>query len=247
MSKGRKIERMDVEPGVIAALETSGRMGSVALGEGGRLVAERRFTAPMRHSAELFGALSVLLERAALEASDISEVYISVGPGSFTGLRIAASFAKAMALANGARIVGVGTPDVIAANVADYEKKAGAEVARIGTILDAKRGRFYVAGYEKKDGGLVKVLEDSVMTAGQFLEATEPGRGPVWLLGEGLVYYKDKFACEGIHFLPEEYWNPRASNVHALGWAKAQRGEYEEAVSLIPRYLLRPDVRVRGR
>jgi tRNA threonylcarbamoyladenosine biosynthesis protein TsaB len=246
MRKGRKIDRTDGGPGVIVALETSGRLGSVALGEGGRLVAERSFTAPMRHSAELFGAISVVLEGAALGPSDISEVYISVGPGSFTGLRIAASFAKAMALANGARIVGVGTLDVIAANVGDYEEDSRTEFGRVGTILDAKRGQFYVALYEKKERGLVKVLEDSVMTAARYLEAIKPEEGRVWLLGEGLVYYRDKFACEGVDFLPRQYWYPRASKVHLLGWAKARRGEYEEAMSFSPRYLMRPDVRVKG-
>ncbi len=245
MSKGHETAGRASGSAVIAALETSGRMGSVALAEGGRLMAERGFTAPMRHSAELFGAISVLLEGAGFAPSDISEVYISAGPGSFTGLRIAASFAKAMALANGARIVGVGTLDVIAANIADYEENSGDEAERVGTVLDAKRGQFYVALYKKKEGGLVKVLEDSVMTAGEYLEAMKPEEGRVWLLGEGLVYYRDKFACEGVDFLPQQYWYPRASNVHLLGWAKARRGEYEDAMSLSPRYLMRPDVRAK--
>jgi len=247
MRKGRKIDRAGNGGRVITALETSGRMGSVALAEGGRLVAERQFTTPMRHSAELFAALSALLEGAGLEGSDISEVYVSIGPGSFTGLRIAASFAKGMYIASRVGIVGVGTLDVIAANAIDYERDAGTAASRIGVILDAKRGRFYVAAYEKEKKKLVKVLEDSVMTSGQFIEAVKPEKETVWLLGEGLVYYRDKFAREGIRFLPEEYWNPRASKVHMLGLVKAQRGEYEEAIRFTPRYLMRPDVRVKAR
>ena len=73
---------------LILAVETSGRYGSVALGAGSELLAERSFTGQMRHSAELFGAIRHLLSDFGRRPCDIEHVYISIGPGSFTGLRL---------------------------------------------------------------------------------------------------------------------------------------------------------------
>jgi tRNA threonylcarbamoyladenosine biosynthesis protein TsaB len=245
------IKDPDIAP-LILTLETSGRTGSVALALGPSLIAEKPFSAAMRHSAELFTAISVLLDAAARNASHIHEVYISAGPGSFTGLRIAASVAKAMHLAGGVRVVAVPTLDVIAANAADYEAASHSRIPRIGVILDAKRGHFFIAAFENfakapdDFAQFARFLPDSVMTPEQFLDAVRPDNEPIWLLGEGLVYYRDKFAVEGVRFLPEDYWNPRASKVHLLGWQKSRRREYEDPLAFAPAYIARPDVRVKN-
>ena len=91
---------------LIVALETASRIGSVALGTDQELIADRTFSAPLKHSQELFPAVQDLLQQGQAEPSDISQICVSVGPGSFTGLRIALSVAKAMCLAADVRIVG---------------------------------------------------------------------------------------------------------------------------------------------
>ena len=78
------------------------------------------------------------------------------------------------------------------------------------------------------------------MTASQFLDKFAGSDQPVWLLGEGLVYYKDKFKVDGIRFFDEKYWAPRAANVHSLGWQKAQTGQFADPLTLQPTYLRRP-------
>ena len=102
---------------LILAVETSGRLGSVALAQGDKLLSESRFSGPMRHSAEIFPAITGLLSRFNKKPEQIEQVYISAGPGSFTGLRIAVTFAKTLGLANNSKIVAVDTLDCIAANV----------------------------------------------------------------------------------------------------------------------------------
>ena len=201
---------------LILAVETSGRLGSVAVAVGEQLFAESAFSAPIRHSAELLPAASDLLARFSRKPKEIEQVYISVGPGSFTGLRIAVTLAKIMHLANNAvKIVAVDTLDVIAANVT-FENSG---VERIATILDAKRGQFFIAVYQQttRDGVWEKAFPDSLMTADEFLVRFSDAGEPVWLLGEGLVYYKDKFKAAGVKFLDEQYWTPRAAKVP---WAK---------------------------
>jgi tRNA threonylcarbamoyladenosine biosynthesis protein TsaB len=208
----------------------------------------------MRHSAEIFPAVHKLLVRFSRKPKEIEHIYISVGPGSFTGLRIAVALAKTMHLANAAKIIAVDTLDVIAANATDYikdlssvapakEEEKAKGLAKIATILDAKRGQFFIAVYQNKQGQWKKSMPDCLMTAGQFIENCGGKSRPVWLLGEGLVYHKDKFKADGIRFLNERYWNPRAEKVHLLGWQKALAGQFADPLTLQPTYLRRPDIK----
>ena len=234
---------------LILAVETSGRMGSVAIATGRRMLAETNFSAPMRHSSEVFPAIRSLLNRFGRKPKDIEHFYISVGPGSFTGLRIAVSMAKIMHLASTVKIVKVDTFDVIASNIDDYMGQEKSRVEKIAVILDAKRSQFYIAAYrytgdEQRTAGdenWRKIFPDSLMTASQFLDRFAGKTKPVWLLGEGLVYYADKFKAEGVRFLNKRYWNPRAEKVHMLGWKMACTGQFADPVTLQPRYLRRPE------
>jgi tRNA threonylcarbamoyladenosine biosynthesis protein TsaB len=174
----------------ILAVETSGRTGSVAIADGQQVLAEAAFSTPIRHSAELFPAVCGLLSRFNRHPDQIQHVYISVGPGSFTGLRIAVTIAKIMHLANAAKIVAVYTSDCIAANAADYTQTEGKKLEKIATILDAKRGQFFVAAYKNSDGQWIKTLPDCLMTPQEFVYKFADTKEPIWLLGEGLVYYK---------------------------------------------------------
>lgn len=242
---------------LILAVETSGRLGSVALATGGQLLAEETFSAPMRHSAEIFPAVRRLLAGCDRKPEDIEHIYISIGPGSFTGLRIAATFAKTMHLANNnIKIVAVDTLDVIAANVIDLtaetttqdssDEQQTTNIEKIAAILDAKRSQFFIAVYQRTSDRIwEKLLPDSLMTAEEFLNKFACKAEPIWLLGEGLVYYKDKFKAEGVYSLDEVHWYPNASKVHELGRQKALAGELAEPLTLQPTYLRKPDVKVK--
>ncbi len=143
---------------LILAIETSSRVGSAALALGPELLEESLVSGPMQHSAELFPLVEGLLARHGYAPADIRQVHIAIGPGSFTGLRIAVTAAKAMHLAQGVRIVAVDSLDVLAANVSSLpaepvpNEPGGRPAAipdRIVTVFDAKRGQFYTAGYER--------------------------------------------------------------------------------------------------
>jgi len=256
---------------LILAVETSSRVGSVALAKGERLLEETVFSGPMKHSVELFPAIEQLLERFGYKGHQIQHVYISIGPGSFTGLRIGVALAKMMAFAAGSQIVGVDTLDVLAANVAGLvntqKQQAGQSkreqhrqgetdqlerIEQFATILDAKRGQFYVAVYRRAaDGskpdrfepvaGYEKVQGDALMTAEELIDRFAHPDCPLWLLGDGLVYHRNKFACDSTRFLAESLWSPRASEVHRLGWQLAQMGRFVDPVQLSPAYLRKPE------
>src|SRR5438874_13743504 len=106
---------MNSDPRIIA-IETSGRTGSVAIAHGPGLLAVRELPATMRHAAELMPAIRELVRAQGWQPAEIDHVYVSLGPGSFTGLRIAVAMARALAQAVGCRLVGVPSLDVIAEN-----------------------------------------------------------------------------------------------------------------------------------
>lgn len=215
------------------ALETTGRIGSVAIGCGQDLSDEKTFSAPLRHSAELFGTITKLLEKSRKILNRTKHVYISIGPGSFTGIRISVTVAKMMALAAQSKIVAVSTSEATAMNVDDEKIK------KIATIVDAKRGQFFVATFERKNGTWEKILPDCMMTAEQFKEKFDSE--PIWLLGEGLLYYAKKFETNHIKILDKKYWSPRASNVFKIGAKLAMENKFSDPVSLVPFYLRKPE------
>ncbi len=156
----RSHERHDKrsEEAVILAVETSSRIGSAALALGPTLLAQSQFTGPMQHSSELFPAIGELLRDRGYVPMDIDQVHIAIGPGSFTGLRIAVAMAKAMHLANAVQIVTVDSLDVVAANLSDVSTERGGssrdETAvvipdTIVALFDAKRGQFYTGAYRR--------------------------------------------------------------------------------------------------
>ena len=240
------------------AIETSSRIGSVVLGFGGKIACEASFSGIMRHSAEIFPVIKEQLDSLGAKPAEIEHLYISNGPGSFTGLRIAATLAKSMYLANFLKIVTVDTLDVIASNAIiaintgniskDFPVKEGNdEIVRIGVVLDAKRGQFFIAVYDiiERGGGLEfeKVLQDSLMTASEFLEKFACPQKTIWLLGDGLVYHREKFRACGVEFFNEKHWSPVARNVYLLGRNMSQKKQFADPVDLKPYYLCRPEIR----
>jgi len=254
------------EKSLILAVETSSRIGSVAIALNEKMLGETVFSSPLRHSAEIFPAMRDLLDQFDLNPGQIEHIYISVGPGSFTGLRIATTLAKIMHLAHSAKIVAVDTLDVVAANVinlipentfsASNHKLPAIQAERVAAVLDAKRGQFFIAGYERdKDdernaagrASWKKVLPDSLMTPSQFLDRFACDAKPIRLLGDGLLYYKDKFQAGDVHFFHEKYWSPRAGKVLLLGRQIALKEQFTDAITLTPNYLRKPDVTVKPR
>ena len=250
------------ETDLILAIETSSRIGSVALARGDELLDEKEFSAPLKHSSEIFPAIFTLLSRFKLKPDQIEQVYISGGPGSFTGLRIATTLAKMIHLATGVKIVSVDTLDVVAANVISLTEADGsdemakeADHERIAAIVDAKRGQFFVAVYERSPLGhhqlktspkWTKILPGCLMRPEQFIIDFAASNRDIWLLGDGLLYYKEKFQARGIRFFEDKYWSPRASKVHLLGRQMAARDEFADPLALIPNYLRCPDVKIKN-
>lgn len=221
----------------ILAIETSSRQGSIALAAGDELLAYRPFdqTRPRRdHAVDMLPMLDATLAELGWQPRQIEQVYVSAGPGSFTGLRIAFTFARSLAFSVAARIVLVPTVEVLASN-------APADCANVAVVLDAKRGQVYTAAFARSASGepLRQVFATQVVEPDKMLAAV--GR-PLFLLGEGIDYHRPAlpFGPDLIE-LPREIWPPRADVVWRIGRAMALAGRFTLPQDAVPIYLRRPE------
>jgi tRNA threonylcarbamoyladenosine biosynthesis protein TsaB len=214
------------------AIETSGRVGSIALWRDKGVLSEQTFPHGLKHAAEIIPIIDTLCRAQGWGPKDVQEVYLSAGPGSFTGLRIAVTLAKTMALATGVKLVAVPSVRVLAENA-----PAGAKHLLI--VLDAKRDQIYTARFERVEG---RWVEREGAHLDRLAEAIERAPRPVHLLGEGLPYH-EKFVPkeDGVIVCGEENWRARASVVAELGAAMAARGEYADPDRLTPIYIRPPE------
>jgi len=124
----------------LLALDTATQFISLALHDGQQMLAEQTWFSENRHTVELAPAVRTLLANARLTPADLTALAVSIGPGSYTGLRIGVALAKGMATARNLPLVGVSTLDILAAQ---QPHATGALIL----VLPAGRGRVIAARY----------------------------------------------------------------------------------------------------
>jgi tRNA threonylcarbamoyladenosine biosynthesis protein TsaB len=211
------------------AIETSGRTGSVALVRDGVVLAEPTFEHGLKNAAAILPMIDRLCRDAGIGPKDLAELYLSIGPGSFTGLRIGVTLAKTMALTTGVKIVAVPTVNVLAAN-------APADAKHVVIVLDAKREQIFTARFDGDAVGEPAHLDS-------LAAMLQRSPRPVHLLGEGIPYH-EKFIPKddlGVIVTLPETWRARAAVVATIGQAMARRGEFADPDRLTPLYIRKPE------
>ncbi|WP_181700777.1 tRNA (adenosine(37)-N6)-threonylcarbamoyltransferase complex dimerization subunit type 1 TsaB [Chthonobacter albigriseus] len=127
---------------LVLALDTALSQTSVALCDGGRVDAARSEPMERGHSERLFALVDAVLREAGLAIGDVDRFAVGIGPGSFTGIRVAIAAARGFALATGKPVVGVDTLTALAASLA--EKPNGPVLAAV----DARRGEVYAGLFD---------------------------------------------------------------------------------------------------
>src|SRR5580700_3679612 len=122
----------------VAAIDTSTSLGSVALFEDGALVAEDAQRVSNAHGESLLPMVDALFTRVGWRPHDVGRWGVGVGPGSFTGVRIAVATAKGIAIATGAELVGVTALDAVAFGVEARDDDA------VASLLDAMKGESFL-------------------------------------------------------------------------------------------------------
>ncbi len=232
---------MKYEQSYILAVETSSRVGSVAIGRGERLIASARFASMSRHGVELIPTVRRLFEDNGIVAGDVDVVCVSGGPGSFTGLRVGFAFARALAQVVGAKLVKVSSTDVIVENIKPILTKR-ADRCSVAVVIDAKRNQVFSAGFDWDVGSLRKTLDDCVLFPDDLIGRLSK---PILVAGEGLMFHRENFDKEGIEMLDEAYWRGDAENVYKLGWGSVCREEFVDIDEFVPNYIRLPEAEER--
>ena len=157
-------------------IETSGRTGRVGLARGTDIVQNRTLDETRRMARDLAPAIGEMLQAEGLEPKMISSVMVSIGPGSYTGLRVGITSAKAFAYATGCKLIAVPTFAALALQVPQ-------ESGEVWVIADALQGLIYRQRYSNG----MPLDELRIDSASEVLENVPPG---VWLAGPGLATYK---------------------------------------------------------
>ena len=220
------------------ALETSSLWGSAALGRAGQVRAEQCLERPRKHASDLLPVVDRLCRDAGLEPAELGEVYVSIGPGSFTGLRVGVTVARMLALAHGARLVAVPTLTVIAQNGLEADDPPD----RLVVITDAKRRRVYAATFERQADRYVPTTEPAEHDPARLF-AAQPHTCAI--LGDGVTEHQAAVELAGLRVLPESLFRPRARTVYHLGCDLAQRESYTNPRDLIPHYVRRVEAEER--
>jgi len=110
-----------------------------------------------------FGMIEKVLAAAKIGRTEIACLAIGLGPGSYTGIRVALSIAQGWQLATGVKLLGIGSVDCLAAQ-AQAEKIFG----RVNVVIDAQRGEFYLATFEISAGGLKEIAPLKIISAAEI-------------------------------------------------------------------------------
>jgi len=223
-------------PPLVLALESATAALSVALLRGQDLVDEISASAGPA-AATLLPAVDALLGRAGVAFGDLEAFAISIGPGSFTSLRVGIATLKGLAFESGLPIAAVST-------LAALARAAGPTDRLVVPMLDARRGEVYAASYAAGSNWEM-VLPEGVYTPEALCAKIRP---PCVLVGEGAALCGEAVAAAlggDVALLPPPEGDARARHVGVLGAEQLARGSQLSAAQLAPHYLRRAEAEVK--
>lgn len=219
-------------------MDTATPCSAIALSFGtrkdGMVLASLSLTGNVTHSRRLFTAIDYLMKEAEVDWLSIAGIGVSLGPGSFTGLRIGMATAKGLAAATGKVLLGVSTLDALAAKCVTSRL--------ICTVLDARKKEVYSAFYRCNGNGFSERVSDISVMAPEKLAAVI--NEPVVMVGDGAKVYGDLFRRllgENVIFAPSQLHEPSASSLGMLAGEKLLSGEHLNVADAVPVYIRSSD------
>ncbi len=220
---------------MLLAIDTATRLASVALYDGahGWILGEETWHSSENHTVELMPRLVRLMEQQKLSPASLSGLVVSLGPGSFTGLRIGLGLAKGLALACRLPVVGIPTLEVVI-------QPHTAQSLPIWAILQAGRGRI-CAGYYLRRRGLWRQQGSHLLTTLEELcnRVGEPALFCGELGAQDADLIHRRLGLTAIVASPAASLR-RAAFLAELGWERLKRGDADDPATLSPIYLHNP-------
>jgi len=224
----------------ILGLDTATSYASLGIIDDDGVVAEYALHRAETLSARLLPAIEALLAEARLDLHEIDGIAVSLGPGSFTGLRVGLSAVKGLALAVERPVAGVPTLDALACNLPFTPHQ-------ICPLLDARKGEIYTALYKNGAGGHIEQLTPyQVLSPSALIEQIPPQQ--TVFLGDGVEVCRELIVerlAEKALFAPLHLGFLRGTTVAELGLRRIRRGEPDDIASLVPIYVRPSDAEIK--
>lgn len=215
----------------ILSIDTSTDYLSIAITDGKKVLARYHRPSHRNHSRLLVPTIDKLIKKAGLKIKDMGGLCISVGPGSFTGLRIGVVTVKGLAYALSKPIVTVPTLDIIARNAKGFK-------GIICPVIDAKKSKVYACLYKSDGVNFKKISKYLLVPAESLLKMTE-------------IYDKVLFLGDGVKLVGREEkikkWHPRA-DVAAMGFGAEsfRKKKFVSPENLEPMYIYSMECDIKG-
>lgn len=213
----------------ILTIDTSGNCSSVSLSDGSTLLGECILGEDRAKSGRLLESISGLLQAASLTPDGVDAFAVSLGPGSFTGVRVGIATVKGLSIATGKPVVGFSSLAMLAMNLPFCSHQ-------VAPMFDARKGELYAALY--RCGSLPEaILPDAVIGPELFLSSITR---PTLFLGDGAVRYRELISStlgELAIFPPWHANLPRASAGAVIARDAAAQGRFTPLPLLNPTYL----------
>ena len=209
------------------AIETTSRQGSITLGRDDEMLQTCQLAQRRRHNVELVPTLDRLFRAHHAKPNMLGQLYVSIGPGSFTGLRIAVSTAKMFGLTLNVPIVAVPTIEVVLANTPTRP--------HVAVCLSTKREQMYCGVYRRVNETWQTIRVPELLTPEKLCELAPR---PLAVLGDKLPP----------HSWPEEFdlldtvlAVPSSESVWRLGRDATKQNRFTDPLKLQPLYARRPE------
>lgn len=224
----------------VLGIETATKVCAAALVEDEKVLVERHLMLDRMHSEKLIDLIDDCFRAVELDPKTIDGLAISIGPGSFTGLRIGLSVAKGLSFASGKPIVSVPTLEGLAFHAIRQKLCHPGDI--ILSTIDARRDEVYTAAYCDNNGRLDEISSANAMSVSAcFSSYLKSNR--VLIVGDGADKFKshmEKVELEqSSRYIipPAEYRYCSATAIASLGASKLLRGVHEDVETLEPFYV----------
>jgi tRNA threonylcarbamoyladenosine biosynthesis protein TsaB len=216
----------------VLGIETATTVCAAALVRGGRVVAESLLEAGRIHAEKLMGQIIAVLGSDGVES--LGGIAVSIGPGSFTGLRIGVSVAKGIAFSRGIPLAAVPTLEALALHAAETDHMAAG--TRLLAALDARRDEVYCQLFDVTASGPVPLWDARDMTLGALMD--ELGGSAARVTGEAAAKVLAwPGAPASLAAVPVEASRCSAGSVALLGENLLLAGKADDPSALEPRYI----------
>lgn len=213
---------------MILSIESGTEICSIGLSKSGDTFALRESVVGRDHARDIALFVDELLRENSVETKDLKAVAVSMGPGSYTGLRIGVSFAKGLCYGLNIPLIGVSSLESLAV-LAMAQQPTIDESTILSAMIDARRMEVYMQLFDNELQPLSQA-EAKVIEEGSFDSYKEHGQRVI-LFGDGAAKCAEVTGCEMIEV------KPSAQGVAWLAYEKLQRGDVEDVAYFEPFYL----------